>query len=101
MDKAIDKPYKLVYDIADMTIQYCESRIREILLFRVVEVQRTCEATATPLSGTEGANLSELLFTHVCTGNRADVMEIVRTIRGFDYRLTNHFRLFNRVSGFF
>lgn len=47
-----------------MTIQYCESRIREILLFRVVEVQRTCEATATPSFQTEGANLSELLFTH-------------------------------------
>lgn len=31
------------------------------LLFRVVEVQRTCEATATPSVWTEGANLSELL----------------------------------------
>ena len=31
--------------------------IERNLLFRVVEIQRICEATATP--GTEGANLSE------------------------------------------
>ena len=58
----IDSPCKSVYDIADMTIQYCESRICDVLLFRVVEIQRICEATATPLLKTEGANLSELLF---------------------------------------
>ncbi len=42
-----------------MTIQYCE-----ILLFRVVEIHRICEATATPEdlgSEKEGANLSNLL----------------------------------------
>ena len=83
-----------------MTIQYCESRIREMLLFRVVEVQRTCEATATPLFLAEGANLSELLFTHEDIYRWIDMMEIVRTIRGFDYQATNHFRLFYRVSGF-
>ena len=55
---------ELVYDISDMTIQYCESHVCEILLFRVVEVQRTCEATATPSYWTEGANLSELLFAY-------------------------------------
>ena len=55
------------------------------LLFRVVEVQRNL---------TEGANLSELLFA-------ASTVAIVRTIRGFDYRETNHFRLFSRVSGIF
>ncbi len=44
-----------------MTIQYCASCKCEMLLFRVVEVQRTCEATATPSVWTEGANLSELL----------------------------------------
>ena len=64
------------------------------LLFRVVEVQRTCEATATPSIWTEGANLSELL-------SAACKIAVVRTIRGFDYRETNHFRLFNRVSGIF
>ncbi len=39
------------------------------LLFRVVEIQRICETTATPFQ--EGANLSE---------------QTNRTIRGFDYR---------------
>jgi hypothetical protein len=37
-----------------------------VLLFRVVEIHRICETTATPSE--EGANLSE-----------------IRTIRGFDY----------------
>ena len=36
-----------------------EKRITDELLFRVVEVHRTCEATATPEAMTEGANLSE------------------------------------------
>ena len=83
-----------------MTIQYCESHVCEILLFRVVEVQRTCEATATPLFWAEGANLSELLFAvAICIGMHS--MKIVRTIRGFDYQVTNHFRLFYQISGFF
>ncbi len=33
----------------------------------------------------------------VCMG----LSNTVRTIRGFDYRETSHFRLFRRVSGFF
>ena len=36
-----------------MKIQYCKN-----LLFRVVEIHRICEATATPFR--EGANLSEI-----------------------------------------
>ena len=34
-------------------------RIADELLFRVVEVHRTCETTATPEEMKEGANLSE------------------------------------------
>ncbi len=45
---------------------YVEKTIFDFLLFRVMEIQRICEVTATPLM--EGANLSE------CT----------RTIRGFE-----------------
>ena len=48
---------------------YVEKIIFDFLLFRVMEIQRICEVTATPLM--EGANLSE------CT----------RTIRGFNYQI--------------
>ena len=49
---------------------YAYKCITDFLLFRVVEIQRICEATATP--ETEGANLSES----------------TRTIRGFDEKLS-------------
>ena len=55
--------------MTDKKIPYCYH-----LLFRVVEIQRIYEATATPCE--EGANLSEML-------SLTD-----RTIRGFDYRLS-------------
>jgi len=42
-----------------MKIPYCASdrNAGDILLFRVVEIHRICEATATPIA--EGASLSE------------------------------------------
>lgn len=61
-----------------MTTQYCESLKCDILLFRVVEIQRICEATATPYGR--------------CQPERVTILgcdaKIVRTIRGFDYRVT-------------
>ena len=42
-----------------LTGRVIEVHMQNILLFRVVEVHRTCETTATP--GEEGASLSEFL----------------------------------------
>ncbi len=70
VNKYVDKVLRLVY--CKYKISYENSILLQNLLFRVVEVHRTGEATATP--DKEGAYLSE--FSN-------------RTIRGFDYRLSD------------